>query len=369
MQVNEGTYEGLTWEGKYVEIADIERELDRLWCEALAVAEEHQMPVRSSVLNLVVHTSSDADAEQLYETVGRLSSRHPLRAIILSVEPHHQEPSLHTTMRVRCSEDPNTGSKVCCEQVLVEANGEPAKHLRGVVLPLLIPDLPRYLWWMGEPEYDSATFESLITAADKFILDSNSFRPSPATLREALHMSKVSGRVCAVNDVNWIRLWRWLEAVAQLFDDSALHPHLAGIERVRVEYAARPGCEASPAQAALLAGWLFSRLGPKPSASVELVPVEAPRVFQGGVVSFEMQTRRASETATFEVSADKEGEASAAVARVRVNGEARSERPVMVAPRTDAEALDIALEDCQRDISYEEALEIAAQILERETAQ
>lgn len=368
MQVNEGTYEGLTWEGRYVEIADIERELDRLWREATGTTGDGPTPARSSVLNLVVYTSSDADAEQLYETVGRLSSRHPLRAIILSAEEYHQQPSLNTHMDIRCYEDPNSDSKVCCEQVLVEANGEPAKHLPGVVVPLLIPDLPRYLWWMGEPEYDSETFAGLLHAADKLIVDSNSFRPGPEKLRRALQLSRNSSRVCAVNDVNWIRLWRWFEVVAQFFDDPALHPHLSGIQRVRVEYAARAGREASPSQAALLAGWLFSRLGEQPK-HVELVPIEAPGVFEGGVRSFEMETRSGTEVASFSVSAHREDPSACALACAVVDGETLLERPAMVAPRTDAEALDIALEGCNRDIPYEEALEMAAQLLEREAAQ
>ena len=367
MQTSEGTFEGLTWEGASVELADVERELSRLWHETVERSGGADTPVRCSVLNLVVHTSSDADAEQLYETVGRLSSRHPLRAIILSSEPHHTEASLNTTMNVRCADDPASGSRVCCEQVLVEANGEPARRIPGVVRPLLLPDLPVYLWWMGEPPYDAAVFKDLMRPARKLILDTGSFIPQPSTLRRALEISRGENGVCAVTDLSWIRLWRWIETVAQLFDDPALLPHLRGIRRVRVEYAAS-GEVASPAQAALLAGWLYSRLGQKP-APTELVPVPDAAAPGGTVLSFEMETSHDAETARFSVRVDEEGASASAVARVLVGDETLRERAASVAPRADAELLDIALKGCQRDVQYEEAVAIAAQLLEGEITQ
>lgn len=125
MHASENTTQGLTWEGKSVQLGDIERELNRLWEQTTATAQDKSARVRSSVLNLVVYTSSDADAEKLSETVGRLSGRHPSRAIILSAEPQHEEPSLDTAINSYCFEDPGSGAQVCCEQVLIGANGSP----------------------------------------------------------------------------------------------------------------------------------------------------------------------------------------------------------------------------------------------------
>lgn len=366
MHASENTTQGLTWEGKSVQPGDIERELNRLWEQTTATAQDKSARVRSSVLNLVVYTSSDAAAEKLFETVGRLSGRHPSRAIILSAEPHHEQSSLDTSINSYCFEDPGSGAQVCCEQVLVGANGEPANHLRSIVTPLLLPDLPMYLWWMGRPDYDAETFTDLIRFTDKLIIDSNSFAPSGEALRRALQLQRERNRVCAVQDINWIRLLRWFESIARFFDDPALRPHLAGIQRLRVEYAAGRD-NASPAQAALLAGWLFSRLGQEPG-DVELAAVPAPSVPPGTVVSFELGTLHEDKPASFHLRL-KDDDASHAHAYAQVGDQRHSERSSLIAPRTEHEALDHALEGCNRDIPYEESLPIAAQLLEREAVQ
>lgn len=360
-------YKGLTWEGKSVEIADIERELNRLWQSNISTAQGRQMPVRASVLNLVVYTTSDADADKLGEMVGRLSGRHPLRAVILSAEPYHAQPSLDTRINSYCFEDPETGSQVCCEQVIVGANGEPANHLTGIVVPLLIPDLPVYLWWMGEPQYESETFTDLIRSAQKLIIDSATFTPTPEAFRQVLAISRSERRTCAVSDLNWMRLWPWLEVVAQFFDHQNLHPHLYGIQSVVVEYAkGSEGEQASPTQAALMAAWLFSRLGEQPD-HLQMKPVAAPQIPSGNIASFTMETRHGAETARFVVD-QLEDTGLHAKACAQVGERKMLERVVAITPRSRSEMLDIALEGCSRDLPYEDSLEIAAELLKREAA-
>lgn len=361
-QTERKPYKGLTWEGQSVEIADIERELNRLWHATVGAAEDKQLPVRSSVLNLVVYTASDADAEKLSETVGRLSGRHPLRAIILSAEPYHPQPSLDTSINTYCYEEPETQSQSCFQQVIVGANGDAANHLAGVVMPLLVPDLPVYLWWMGEPEYGSEIVAGLARSSKKLILDSRSFAPAPEGFRRAVEHSRSLDQFCAVTDLNWVRLWPWFDAIAQFFDDAALLPHLGGIERVRIEYSGGgDGAPSNPAQAALLAGWLFSRLGERPDA-VELVAVQEPGVDAGNVVSYSMRTRHGTETASFEVR-QQPGSATHARATARVGDRQVFDRSVVTKRRTHAEMLDIALEGCARDVPYEEAAQIAAELV------
>lgn len=361
METSTDALQGQTWEGRSVDLDDIERELNRLWRETTAKAGANADASRANVLNLVVYTTSDADAEALYATVGKLAGRHPMRAIILSAEPHHAEPSLNTRIQTYCPDEPSGGAQPCCEQVLIEANGEPANHLSSVVLPLLVPDLPLYTWWMGEPDDASRTFAELIRPTNKLILDSSSYQPSGDILRRVLEISRGRDGVCAVADLAWVRLWRWFDAIAEFFDEPALRAHLSGIAHVSVEYAA-PSGGASTSQAAMLVGWLFSRLGQQPGA-VELAPVSAD-LPAGSVVAFRMETRHGADTALFEVRL-KEGNPASGQASARVNDRVLAERPAHVAPRADAEILDIVLEGCERDMPYEESLEIAAHLLDR----
>jgi glucose-6-phosphate dehydrogenase assembly protein OpcA len=356
------------WEGQSVGLDDIERELGRLWNETAGAAERRHDPVRARVLNLVVHTSSDADAKELSQTISRLSSRHPLRAIVLSSEPDRPHSSLDTAITTYCQADPATGAHSCCEVVLVGANGEPANHLAGIVAPLLAPDLPVCLWWLGAPQPDSPSFNALVRASHKLIIDSSTFEPTPELLRRTLETARRSSANRGINDLNWIRLWPWFDVVAQFFDDRRLHGHLDGISRLVVEYAVpAEGARASQAQPLLLSGWLYSRLGvsaPEP----ELVPVPVADVPPGDVVSFMLETSHDQDEARFHV-APCDDSPGCAQASAWVNGRLLVERGVVVTPQTLPEMLDTALARFDRDAPYEESVAIAADLLERGQAQ
>ncbi len=361
----ESTYADLTWEGKSVQLDQIEQELHRLRGEA-AATEGARLPGHSKVLNLVVFAKQDTHIQAVHETVGRVSGRHPMRAIIVAADPDSVSSSLDTRIHTYCCQDPATGAQLTCEQLLIVTTGEPARHVTGVVEQLLITDLPTYLWWSGEPEYKSENFSQLMRIAKKLILDSNTFASSAETLRQVAASSEGRSQVCAVTDLNWVRLSRWFEAVAQCFDDPRLRPHLSGIQRVRVEYAASDaGADAPPTQAALLAGWLFSRLGVPPER-VEFETSAFP-VPGGQVTMFEIETYH-GEQGLFQVRM-KPHDRDHAVVRAKIGEATVLEHSIHIGARSDAELLDVSLESCQRDLPYEESLVVAAALLERNVAQ
>ncbi len=355
-------YSGLTWEGQKVQLGDIERELNRLWHDTVQAAQGRALPVRTSVLNLLVYTASDSEAASLSEITGRLLHRHPLRAIVLSAEPCQPEDSLDTSINAFCYADPRGGAQMCCEQIFVGANGEPANHLGSIVARLATPDLPMYLWWQGEPDFDSPAFQDLVRPVQKLILDSASFDASPRTLRGALELARRDRPpACAVADLNWIRLASWREVVARFFDDAALLPHLYGIKRLTLEYASDGGA-GSRAQAALLAGWLFSRLGERPS-EVVLAPVEKAGIEPGSLVSFCLETEHDGERARFCVDRTSEDPGHVS-AHGTVGDQSLIEEKAALGSVDTSDALDQALVSASRDEEYERALEVAADVLE-----
>ncbi len=358
-------FTGLTWEGRSVELGEIERELNRLWRE-VAGTEDNPTPSRSSVLNLVVYTTSDASAEQLNDTIGKLSGRHPLRAIVVSAEPEHQQSSLDTSLNTYCYTDPASGTTVCCEQVLVGANGEPANHLTGIVMPLLLPDLPLYLWWMGEPVYETANFTALVRSARKLIVDSSTYLPTVQGFERLLGIARDQQNGCTVNDLNWLRLAPWFEAVASFFDNPGMCAYLYGIEKVSLEYARQPqDGNANPAQPVLMAAWLYSRLGGE-LGHVELQAVETDARESGQLLSFLMETRAEGQKAEFAIRMPAKGDGPAN-ACATVGDTKVLDRPVRIGVTTHPEMLDLALESDTRDLPYEEALELAVRLLGRES--
>src|SRR5207237_3214155 len=105
-------------------------------------------------------------------------------------------------------------------------------------------------------------FRQLADSLNRLIVDSATFENPEGT------MAKMSARLrndwpkLACTDMNWARLTRWRELVAQFFDGAALRPYLDRIGLVTIDFAlSKQGGPVNRAQALMMAGWLASRLG------------------------------------------------------------------------------------------------------------
>jgi glucose-6-phosphate dehydrogenase assembly protein OpcA len=163
---------------------------------------------------------------------------------------------------------------VSYEQVLIRARGDADARLASAVIPLLLPDLPVFLWWTGTPPLDAPHFGALLTLADRLIVDSADFARPDRTLPAIAAVARGGDGQYGVTDFNWTRLTAWRDLVAQFFDVPAWRPFLDGVTGVRVGFAVdADGREIHPSQALLLIGWLASRLGWR--AVARLAPSEA----------------------------------------------------------------------------------------------
>src|SRR2546423_518424 len=156
---------------------------------------------------------------------------------------------------------PGGAQQVSYEQILIRARGDADRRLVSAVIPLLLPDLPVFLWWTETPPLDVPFFDDLLRLADRLIVDSGDFaRPDRALPRLHAVASGGHGRY-GVTDFNWTRITPWRELVMQFFDGPASRPFLDAITGIRVGFAVdADGREIHPSQALLLVGWLASRL-------------------------------------------------------------------------------------------------------------
>lgn len=240
-------------------VTEIERELTELRRRAAAQAHEAMLPARASVLNVVVYATRRAHAERAARTIEELALGHPSRALVLfhdlgAREPFAAEVSLH------CNLPRVSGTNVCFEQIVVKARAGSDSRLASVVIPLLIPDLPVFLWWTGTPSFGAAYFRDLLRLARRLVVDSADFaRPEVALPR--LFDLVCEGRF-GVTDLNWTRLTPWRELLAQFFDVPDWRPSLDAVTGLRAGFAVdMEGREVHPSQALLLVGWLAARLG------------------------------------------------------------------------------------------------------------
>jgi glucose-6-phosphate dehydrogenase assembly protein OpcA len=259
------------WGAQATSIDALERELARLRRAAVAHAKERgQTLARASVLNLVVYSEREVHARRAARTVADLALRHPSRAIVLLGDRDRE--GVVASVQLHCHVPQSDGAQpVMYEQILARVRGDFDERVASVVIPLLVPDLPVFLWWTGTPPSDARHLDDLVALADRFIIDSADFARPDQTLPEVARLAR--HRV-AITDLNWARLTPWRELIAQFFDVPAWRPFLDEITGVRAGFAVdMDGRDIHPSQALLLLGWLSSRLGWRPVEA--LAPSEA----------------------------------------------------------------------------------------------
>ena len=143
---------------KRVDVSSIEQELVRLW---QATGEGGgQAVTRACALNLVVHVEGETAAERASETIAHVATHDPNRAIVVVAESA-AESGLDTWISAHCFLPGADSPQVCCEQITISARGDAVEQAPGLVLPLLVADLPVVLWWVGDPPLGSDDFRAL----------------------------------------------------------------------------------------------------------------------------------------------------------------------------------------------------------------
>ncbi len=228
-----------TWEGKAVSCGQIEGQLQRLWMAADSDwnGDGPRPDIRTSVLNLIAYAPNEACCERTTRALEQLSGTHPSRAIIIVPGDAMGESSIDCRLAIRSHGAYAEYRQVCSEQMVLRVNGQATRHLASIVMPLLAPDLPVFLWWLGETPFHHHVYGQLRDIADRFIVDSSDFSDPTRDLVAMSHNVHAAGDRTAFSDFNWARLAPWRELIAQFFDSPQFRPFLDRITVMWVECA------------------------------------------------------------------------------------------------------------------------------------
>lgn len=216
--------------GTWIELSAVERTLAEL-----RSGEGNLGSIRATTLNLVIRCGDAEHLKTAHAVLDQIGASRPLRALVVT-------PATGTP-RARVSSDGAADRRgVWTERI--ELRGARIA-LPSAVTALLVADLPVFVWWQGEipPEGDSVLRE-VIEMSTRMIVDSDEAGIEAVT--------RVDRMAAGLADLGWVRTTPWRESLAALFDG----PHQRrGLDRV-------VGLEVSGPQnqAALLAGWMRSRL-------------------------------------------------------------------------------------------------------------
>jgi glucose-6-phosphate dehydrogenase assembly protein OpcA len=225
------------WTGRDVTVGALERELVALRADS--------MDMRTSVMTHVAWVPAEWRDAAL-QTLAGLAERHPSRTIGLYPEPDEPD-GLDADLSLRCFAQPGLERQVCTELIELHLRGNRVRAPAGIVLPLVLPDLPVFLRWRGRPPFRAPELEELVDVVDRLVVDSAEWQDVPEAYAE---LAEYFDRT-AVSDIAWARtLARRRELAAEWPD---LPARISG----------------PPAEAALLTGWLRSRAGHEVEVVVE----------------------------------------------------------------------------------------------------
>jgi glucose-6-phosphate dehydrogenase assembly protein OpcA len=377
------------WELRGTTVRAVEAELARLWTAAttetgqgdgLVVTEKGMPHARTSVLNLIVTAADQAASDRILDILLSLGARHPSRAIVLRADPNAEGDTLDARIRTHCRDGDNDGGRICFEQLALSVRGEAARHLDGIVAPLVIHDLPTDVWWPGDPPFNDAIFNQLVEIADRLVVNSADFGDLAGGLKRLGVIRRRSG----VGDIAWERLAPWQELTAQFFDAPRFRRYLPNLSRLRIKYAVGDtpagGTRSPEAGALLYAGWIATRLAWRRARSREglanggmgmilegryemvdigIEPVATNDVPPGELLS--VRLRAFGETGSAEFIIDRP--ATEATIVTNADGMTALLRRIPLEAESEAEVLRRQLVLDQRDPVYEDALRAAAILL------
>ena len=395
----------LRWSSRAHSIADIERELARIWSIPKLTAmvsgvEERHVSARTSVMNLVVVARRPEIGEHAAAIIQQLIGKHPSRTLILTSADPESRSWLDAQIQAYCVLPRADAAETCAEQIFITAGGAAGRHLEAIVAPLLIHDLPVTLWWPGEPPFATQPARDLLAMADRLVVDGSTWTGDGlARLRDlAVAMDRYN---LDVSDFALVRQSRWREAIASAFDLPEFTPFLTAIKRIALTYGTHdetgaPGTT-NVVKPIYHVAWLAARLGmtvvrplvpaggpatSRSAARSAVRPGGKPPLHRGLVA--ELRSGRsevavvvrpvgsampAGTTLRVEILAEKRGselradvtaEAETVHVRVWLDGVEALDRAFLAARRTEVELLSEAVEEGTRDRISRDAIRMAA---------
>ncbi|MFN8594358.1 MAG: glucose-6-phosphate dehydrogenase assembly protein OpcA [Thermomicrobiales bacterium] len=288
---------GATWRARVRDASEIAAQLNLLWQTYTAaqgggpspngagpdeVDEAHMVTARAATLNLTAAARSRSEAARIRAAIASLSDLYPSRATVLIADPTHVDdggPGIDVQVELLEQGAGRGRSAVVFECVTVNVSMANERQLASIAAPLLVPDLPDFLWWAADGADGGALLSELVSFSDRLILDSAVSLHPAGVLRALLAFTHDPADQAALSDFAWARLAPWRRLTTQFFDVPAALPILDLIDEATLTYGNSPHQWSGFSGALLYAGWLGSRLNWRTPG--ELLPVRGePNVWR-----------------------------------------------------------------------------------------
>jgi glucose-6-phosphate dehydrogenase assembly protein OpcA len=362
-----------------IDVGRLEKELAAGW-QSEAGAEGAGV-TRVCVLNLIVYATHREDRAEIDALLDEVTAHTPSRALVLIADRDSTEPKLEAYVSTRCQAQSRGAKQVCGEQITIEAGGAQVETAASAIEPLVVPDVPVFLWWKDIPHKGDKLFSRLVELSDRVVIDSLVFDHPHDDMRRLAELIDERRQYMLVSDVNWGRLTSWRNLIAGFWDVADYRPHLDAIDNVVIEYDPPDAASSEiAAQSLLVIGWLASRLKWQPTGEFRREGASAHWVMQAGERKLNVELRATADRqgsdsliasltfksaaggAEFYVGVNEEWtklETSAKIGDMHAVG-----RVVSYEAKSEGERLSRELGMLSRDAVYEQAVASVGQLLE-----
>lgn len=274
-----------------------------------------------------------------------------------------------------------TGSNLICSEYITLRGTKIALNRVGeTVKSLMIPDLPKFVWWKATPNLEQELFKQMVESCNCIVMDSSYFIEPES---EFLKIQNLIESGTYVADLNWHRLAPWQEITAASFDPPERRVSLVEIDEVAIDYE-----KGNASQALMFLSWFASRLGWQPiaftqdeddfyeikritfsgpngkeiKAELAAIPITDPGEIVGDLVGLRLGSSNPNANCATILCSETAG-----CMRMESGGGAQSTvRTEQVTATNDQKAELLLTQQLQRwgrDVLYEESLAIAVQAL------
>ncbi len=242
------------------------KELSQLW---VSLGKQDDAGVlRACAMTLILAAEESEDSALAGEMLAELIHEHPSRAIVLRVRAANGA-ALESRVLAQCWMPFGKRQQICCEQIEITSPETGLAEVRRVLMGLIAPDLPVVLVCRGARLFLLESFQPVIEAAGKVVMDSRGTADVGMILDRVAYL-RGAGR--NVQDLAWTRLTGIRQQIASLFDLPERAAKLRQVEKIEITHAAGA---VPPAEALYLAAWLRQGIGPQ-AAPVFVASGSAP---------------------------------------------------------------------------------------------
>jgi glucose-6-phosphate dehydrogenase assembly protein OpcA len=336
--------------------------------------------LREEVAKLPVEKLTFTNPDQRGYTLSEaISVQNPCRIITLSPTLGDDE-GVTAQVSAYCpiQKTTSSGSLICCEYITLRGTKEALNRVGSTVAALLIPGLPKFVWWKATPNPEQDLFKKLKESCNCIILDSSYFSDPESEFSKIRELIEAE---TSVADLNWHRLSAWQELTASAFDPPERRSALGDIDRIGIDYE-----KGNAAQALMFLGWFASRLDWQPvsyheeggdydlkhitftgangitiQAELAAIPTADAGEIIGDLIGLRLDSTNLNANCCTILCSETTG-----CMRMEAGGSAQSCRTEQVTATNDQKAeflLSQQLQRWGRDPLYEESMDVVAKIL------